>query len=222
VSVAMPIQDSWTWAFGAEIPVGDPTFPTFWRQLLRFLTADVPGRVVVRAGADQVNPRVAVPLEAAVVDSAFLSVNDAQVVAHIAGPSGSVRDVPLEWAVDRDGEYRGTFTPDDAGIYTVRVEAKARGGSVTSDSTFVRAADLNAEYVDAEMRASLLQRLARETGGRFYTPATVSTLAEDLAMSKRGVTVANEMDLWDMPVNFLLLVALLSAEWGYRKLRGLA
>jgi hypothetical protein len=91
-----------------------------------------------------------------------------------------------------------------------------------SDTVFVRAADLNAEYVDAEMRAQLLQRIARETGGRFYTPATVSTLAEDVAMSKRGVTVANEMDLWDMPVNLLLLVGLLSAECGYRKLRGLA
>jgi hypothetical protein len=30
------------------------------------------------------------------------------------------------------------------------------------------------------------------------------------------------MDLWDMPVNFLLLVAVLCAEWGYRKSRGLA
>jgi hypothetical protein len=36
------------------------------------------------------------------------------------------------------------------------------------------------------------------------------------------VTVSTEMDRWDMPANFLLLVALLSAEWGYRKLRGLA
>jgi hypothetical protein len=222
VSVAMPIQDSWTWAFGADIPVGDPTFPTFWRQLLRFLTSDVPGRVAVRFGADQVNPHVPVALQAEVVDSAYLSVNDAQVTAHVTGPAGPARDVALEWAVDRDGEYRGTFTPDVPGIYTVRVDAKARDASMTSDSAFVRVADLNAEYVDAEMRAALLQRLARETGGRFYTPATVSTLAEDVAMSKRGVTVANEMDLWDMPVNFLLLVVLLSAEWGYRKLRGLA
>jgi len=222
LSVAMPIQDSWTWAFGAEIPVGDPTFPTFWRQLLRFLTSDVPGRVTVHVQADQVNPRTPVDLRAEVVDSAFLSVNDAQVVAHVAGPAGPVFDVPLEWAVDRDGEYRASFTPDEPGIYTVRVDARAHDGSVASDSAFVRVADLNAEYVDAEMHASLLQRIARETGGRFYTPATVSTLAEDVAMSKRGVTVANELDLWDMPVNFLLLVALLSAEWGYRKLRGLA
>jgi hypothetical protein len=222
ISAALPIQDSWTWAFGAEIPAGDPTFPTFWRQLLRFLTADVPGRVTVSTTADQVNPHESVDLRAVVADSAFLSVNDAKVVAHVSGPAGAARDVPLEWAVDRDGEYRGTFTPDDPGTYAVRVDATAHDGSVTSDSLFVRVADLNAEYVDAEMRAGLLQRIARETGGRFYTPATVSTLAEDVAMSKRGVTVANEMDLWDMPANLLLLIALLSAEWGYRKLRGLA
>ena len=86
----------------------------------------------------------------------------------------------------------------------------------------LRVADLNSEFFDAEMRAPLLQRIARETGGRFYTPATASTLAEDVAMSKHGVTVVNQMDLWDMPAVLLLLVTLLSAEWGYRKARGLA
>jgi hypothetical protein len=222
LAVAMPIQDSWTWAFDASIPYGDPTFPTLWRQLLRFLTSDVPGRVTAHVSTDQVNPHTPVDVRAEVVDSSFFSVNDARVVAHVSGGGGAARDVPLEWAVDRDGEYRATFTPDAPGIYTVRVDATSRDGTVASDSTFVRVADLNAEYVDAEMRASLLQRVARETGGRFYAPETVSTLAADVAMSKRGVTVANEMDLWDMPVNLLLLVLLLSAEWGYRKLRGLA
>jgi hypothetical protein len=71
------------------------------------------------------------------------------------------------------------------------------------------------------MRAPLLQRIARETGGRFYTPATASTLADDVAMSKHGVTIVNQMDLWDMPAVFLLLVVLVSAEWAYRKARGL-
>ena len=57
---------------------------------------------------------------------------------------------------------------------------------------------------------------------KFYTPETVRTLPEDIAMTKRGVTVVNQMDLWDMPVILLLLVALLSAEWAYRRSRGLA
>ncbi|HKO16377.1 MAG TPA: hypothetical protein VJU87_09060, partial [Gemmatimonadaceae bacterium] len=63
---------------------------------------------------------------------------------------------------------------------------------------------------------------ASETGGRFYTPATARSLPDDIALSKRGVTVVNQMDLWDMPVIFLLLVGLVSAEWAYRKRRGLA
>ena len=222
LAVALPIQDSWTWHMGADIPVDDKTFTTFWRQMLRWLTSDVPARVTARATPDQVNPRSPVELRAEVLDSGYLKVNDADVVAHVTGPSKTSRDITLEWAVDRDGEYRATFTPDEAGLHVVRVEAKRKDGGVATDSTFVRVAELNAEFVDAEMRASLLKRIADETGGRFYTPATVGTLPSDVAMSKRGVTVVNEMDLWDMPINFLLLVALVGSEWAYRKLRGLA
>jgi hypothetical protein len=72
------------------------------------------------------------------------------------------------------------------------------------------------------MRRPLLSRIADETGGRFYTPSTMRTLPEDIAMSKRGVTVVQQMDLWDMPVVLVLLVVLLSAEWAYRRRRGLA
>jgi hypothetical protein len=95
---------------------------------------------------------------------------------------------------------------------------------LSSEPVYVRAtteADAGREFVDAEMRASLLKRIAQETGGRFYTPATSSSLAEDIALSTRGVTVVNQMDLWDMPVVLLVLLGLVSAEWGYRKARGL-
>ena len=132
------------------------------------------------------------------------------------------RDLTLDWAIDRDGEYRGTFTPDQPGVYTVKVEASFPSGAVVGDTSYVRVADLNTEYFDAEMRAPLLKRIANETGGRYYTPATANTLAEDVALSKHGVTVVNQMDLWDMPAVLLLLVALVTAEWSYRKLRGLA
>jgi hypothetical protein len=221
LSVALPIQDSWTWKMAADIPVDDPTFDTFWRQMLRWLVNETPGRVSVTVSADQAQPHTSVEVRAEVVDSAFVKLNDAQVTAHITGPSGVTRDVPLEWAVDRDGEYRATFSPDEPGIFSVRVEAVTSAGTVR-DSTAVRAAELNTEFVGAEMRAPLLKRIARETGGRYYTADNTKTLAEDVALSKRGVTVVNVMDLWDMPFNFLLLVGLLSAEWAYRKRRGLA
>ncbi len=223
IAAALPIQDSWQWRMNAAVPLEDQSFATFWKQMLRWLVTETPGRVAVSALPDQVNPRSVVELRADVSDSNFVKVNDAQVMAHVTSPGGATRDIPMEWAVDRDGEYRATFTPDETGILSVQVSATSPSfNGIISDSTAVRVAELNDEFVDAEMRAGLLRRIADETGGRFYTPSTVGILAADVALSKRGVTVANEMDLWDMPINFLLLVGLLSAEWGYRKARGLA
>ncbi len=222
LSVAFPVQDSWNWQMNPNAPEDDQTFSRFWRQVLRWITSDVPERVVVSLPTDQVNPKNPVAIRATVADSMYLPRNDAKVIAHLTSDNGVKRDLTLDWAIDRDGEYRGTFTPDQPGVYTVKVEASLPSGAVVGDTSYVRVADLNTEYFDAEMRAPLLKRIANETGGRYYTPATANTLAEDVALSKHGVTVVNQMDLWDMPVILLLLVALVTAEWSYRKLRGLA
>jgi hypothetical protein len=239
LSIALPIQDTRLWQMDPTTPVDDQTFVTFWRQLLRWLTSDVPNRITVASASDVTGVRDPVALTAEVADSAFVMRNDARVVAHLTAPSGATRDLPMEWAVDRDGEYRATFTPEEAGNYEVVAEvdpgASAATGSAAraaadttrarrSDATYIRvnaASESSREFVDAEMRASLLQRIARETGGRFYTPANVASLPEDIALSKRGVTVVNQMDLWDMPFIFLVLVGLVCAEWAYRKKRGL-
>ena len=50
----------------------------------------------------------------------------------------------------------------------------------------------------------------------------VSTLPEDIAYTARGVTVVEELELWDMPAAFLVLLTLLAAEWAVRRRRGLA
>jgi uncharacterized membrane protein len=222
LSVAFTVQDSWNWQMNPATSDDDQTFSRFWRQMLRWLASDVPSRVVATLPADQFNPKRPVAIRATVADSMYLPRNDTKVLAHVTSDSGDKRDLVLDWAIDRDGEYRGTFTPDVPGVYTVRVDATTPTGELVSDTTYLRVADLNTEYFDAEMRAPLLKRIATETGGRFYTPATANTLAEDVALSKHGVTVVNQMDLWDMPAVLLLLVALLTAEWSYRKVRGLA
>jgi len=222
LSVAFAVQDSWNWQMNPATSDDDQTFSRFWRQMMRWITGDVPSRVVATLPADQFNPKRPVAIRATVADSMYLPRNDARVLAHVSSDSGDKRDLVLDWAIDRDGEYRGTFTPDQPGVYTVRVDATSPNGELVSDTTHLRVADLNTEYFDAEMRAPLLKRIATETGGRFYTPATANTLDEDVALSKHGVTVVNQMDLWDMPAVLLLLVALVTAEWSYRKMRGLA
>lgn len=222
LAVALPIQDSFLWYMHADVPVEDATYRTLWRQLLRWLTSDTPEQLRVTASSDRVRPGGSVVIRAELADSSFVRRNDARLEARVTSPSGKLTDVPLEWVVDRDGEYRGTYTSDEIGVHAVKVTAGATDARArASDSTFVAVADLDAEFYGAEMRKPLLQRLADETGGRFYTPATMKNLPADIALSKRGVTVVNQMDLWDMPVVLVLLVGLLSAEWAYRRRKGL-
>jgi len=100
--------------------------------------------------------------------------------------------------------------------------AERAGKRLGSETAEVQAADLATEYFGAEMRRPLLERIAEETGGRFYTPQTVKALAEDIKYGGGGATVAEAKPLWDMPALYLAIVALVSAEWAYRKARGLA
>jgi len=222
-AAAFAVQDSWLWQMHADMAVDDMTHELFWRQMLRWLVSGAPGVVTVTPSTDRPVPGEAVTLRAEVRDAEFRSVNGGTVVAHVTAPSGATADVPLEWSVERDGEYRATFTPREAGVHEVRVEARRPGADTAmADPVFVEAAEPQDEYFDAAMRAPLLKRIAAETGGRFYTPATVRTLAEDLRFTRSGVTVTERRELWDMPIVFLLLGSLVAGEWAYRRARGLA
>jgi uncharacterized membrane protein len=221
-AIVFPIQDSWVWQMDPSIAVEDMTFESYWRQLLRWLVSDVPSRVMVTAAGDQAAPGDPVELNAEISDRTFLKVNNAEAVARVTSPSGNVSEMPLEWSVTRDGEYKASFTPTEKGLYRVDVRTRMGSDSIASDPSYIAAGDLSTEYFGAEMRAPLLRRIADETGGRFYTTDKVSELAKDIVFTDVGNTVVDRKDLWDMPIGFLLLIALVTSEWGYRKLRGLA
>ena len=221
-AIAFPIQDSWLWQMDPSMSLEDMTFESFWRQLLRWLVNDVPSRVMVAAAGDQVSPGDPVELNAEISDRTFLKVNNAEAVARVTAPSGTVTEMPLEWSVTRDGEYKTAFTPTERGLYSVDVRTRMGTDSIVSDRSFITSGDLSTEYFGAEMRAPLLRRIADETGGRFYSSDKVADLAKDIVFTDVGNTVVDRKDLWDMPIVFLLLIALITSEWGYRKLRGLA
>ncbi len=219
-AIVFPVQDSWLWQMLNE--VDDVTFESYWRQLLRWLVADVPSRVMVAAAGDQAAPGDAVELNAEISDRSFLKVNNAAAVARVTSPSGNVSEMPLEWSVTRDGQYKASFTPSEKGLYRVDVRARMGTDSIVSDPSYVASGDLSTEYFGAEMRAPLLKRIADETGGRFYTGDNVAQLAKDIVFTDAGNTVVDRKDLWDMPIVFLFILVLVTSEWGYRKLRGLA
>jgi uncharacterized membrane protein len=221
-AIAFTAQDSWQWQMHASITLEDQTHENFWRQLMRWLVDGVPDVVEVRVATDRVEPGDAVTLEANVVDKQFVEINDATVVAQVARPGGGTLTVPLQWTGERDGQYRGTFVTAEAGAYEATVDATRGAEPVGSGVAYVRAAPGDSEYFDPTMHAQPLRRIAEETGGRFYTPGNVDGLAEAVRYSGRGVTSIEERELWNMPIILILLMGLVCAEWGYRRMVGLS
>ncbi len=218
---ALPVQDSWRWQMHADVAVDDTSHETFWRQLLRQLVNGVSGPVSASLSSGLVSPGAPVSIRADVSDDTFIRANDAEVTAVIQKPGGDVQESTLHWTVDKDGEYTGEFRPEEKGVYEVRVTARRGKKVLGEDVAHLRVADLQVEFRGAEMRGDLMRRIAAETAGRFYTPATVAQLAEDLTYSPKTASVVDEKELWDMPVLFLGILLSLSVEWLYRKRRGL-
>ena len=97
---------------------------------------------------------------------------------------------------------------------------RALKGHVTDTSTLTFKADdglklaLHAETTD--------KLLVFSTGGKFYTSETAKGIAEDVRYAGRGVTSVEERELWNMPIILITLMGIVCAEWGYRRMVGLA
>jgi hypothetical protein len=214
-------QDSWVWQMHASLAVDDMTHETLWRQMLRALVDDVPEVVDVRLSADRVTPGASVDVVATVVDAAFVPLNDVTVQATVTGPAGDTSETPLTWTGTTPGEYRGRVTVPGTGWHEVAVEGLRGSTSVGRTVTHVRGAPGDAEFFDAGRQVPALQRIAEATGGRYVDIAETGTLAEALQYTGRGVTRVEEHELWQMPAVLLLLLALMAAEWAYRRRVGL-
>jgi uncharacterized membrane protein len=224
-SALFAAQDSWLWQMAAEVEVEDDSHETFWRQLLRWLVTDVPDRVDLAATSDGAEPNESVRIRAEISDRRFVRVNGARVTAELEAPDGSRTVLPFEWSGARDGEYVSDALLGTPGVYAVHARAIVEGqkaDTLRAEPLHLAVVTSEREYFGAERRSALLRQLAAETGGRFYEPNEVLNVARDLSYSSSGVTVVERKDLWDLPAVFLVLAAVLAAEWAYRRRRGFA
>lgn len=216
------VQDTWLWKMDASIPVEDMTHSTLWRQVIRWMVESAPDQVEIvsvpaRSGAGE-----PVALRVHVTDSTFADVNDANVTARVTTPRGEVVNVPLERALGADGAYVGHYIVGDTGVYTLAAVARRGRDSTASVGGALLVDDQGADVAQAELRAPLLRRIAKETGGRYYPLKEAGRLSDDVQYTEAGVTQRDAKDLWDMPIIFLALVALMGGEWTYRRRMGLA
>ena len=218
-SAALMTASTWRWRM--ELEHTDTFHELFWKRMLRWLVSDVSDPVQIATDKDSYSSQDTVVMTAGVRDSAFVALNNARVTAHVQAPSGTMQTLNLDWDVEKNGVYATDLHPEEEGIYEVSVEASQGDKILGTQKTNFRIAESNEEFHKAALNSDLLERLARETGGRYYTPENIDTLPEDISMIDTGSSRVEERELWDMPFLFLLLAGLLSAEWILRKRKGL-
>jgi uncharacterized membrane protein len=223
-SMALLASDTWRWRMMLEFK--DKSFETFWRNLMRYTVESTPRPVEASTERSFYGTNEQVRIRAEVADEKFIKISDAAVSAHITTPSGRGVDVPLKQTIEGGFEgYASSFHPEEDGLYRVEVTARRAGSKsatlAPAQTSFI-VGPLNREARNAAQNRELLKRIASETGGGYYAAAQTDKLLDDLIHSESASSERVPYDLWDMPINFLLVVGLAAGEWFIRKRKGLA
>lgn len=206
-----------TWRWKMSLEHTDKTHPLFWQQLMRWLVSGSPGQVSGSPHQYLLSDERIVQIHADVRNKTFQTVSDASVEARITGPEGVYATVQLNPEPMVEGSYAASWTAERPGSYVVEIVAKQGDEEIGSDTFNFRREDGVAENFGREQNRELLTRLSAETGGAYYTPANADRLLDEITFSEAGLTVRETRDLWNMPIIFLLLLALCATEWILRR-----
>lgn len=220
-TLALTAADTWRWRMRMDSK--NNAHETFWRQMLRYVVSGTPGQIEIGAERDVYAMDDTVNIVADIRDKRFNPVSDAHATARVTKPSGLVVDVPLRFTtLNSVNTYAGQFKADELGAHRIELVGTSAGLGSLSATSNVLVSDLNREYYSAAQNSDLLKRIATETGGKYYSPAEAQSLLDDLVYRQTPYSERVTKDLWDMPINFMLIIGLLSAEWFLRKREGLA
>jgi uncharacterized membrane protein len=211
------LATSGTWRWQMHLPVGDPSHALFWQQLLRWLVTGAPGHVAASVPNPVLLDDGRVRLTVDVRGDDYQPVPDAKVEAHVIGPNGISARLDVAPVADSPGRFQADWSAEVPGSYVTEVTAARGDKPVGRDVLSFQRVDGIAEAFHTDQNRELLQRLASQTGGRYWRPQELSTLADEISYSDAGVTTRMTHELWNMPAVFLAMLCLRSGEWLLRR-----
>jgi uncharacterized membrane protein len=206
---------SWRWKMLQDH--ADRTHSMFWSQLLRWMVTETPGPVLASTPHQVLSDDTHVPLRVSVRDKNYDTVSGATVQTTIARPDGGSDVVDLKPDPLEPGMYTGEYTAEKTGTYVAETSAKQDKTDLGQDALTFRREDGVAENFGAAQNKDLLEKLSSDTGGNYYTPSNARKLSGDVAVSEAGITAHDNLDIWDMPIVFLLVILIRGGEWLLRR-----
>jgi uncharacterized membrane protein len=206
---------SWRWKMLQDH--NDKTHSMFWSQLMRWMVTETPGQVLASTPHQVLSDDTHVPLRVNVRDKNYDTISGATVQSSIARPDGGSDVVELKPDPLEPGTYTGEYTADKPGTYVAMTTAKQDKTDFGQDAVTFRREDGVAENFGAAQNKDLLEKLSNDTGGKYYTPTNAKKLSGEVAVSEAGINAHDNLDLWDMPILFLLVIFIRGGEWLLRR-----
>lgn len=196
-----------------RMPSEDQSHEMFWRQLTHAVASTAPPRVTVNGERTVYEDERVVRLEAEVRDERFDPVSDATVELQVAPERDAAFSQRMQPSGRGDGRYTATIDAASTGLYRIEMSARAGNKEVGSAVTHVLRNDGVAEHFATYQHRDLLERIAKVTGGRYWRLGELDGLAGAIPYSKAGILERQTLDLWNLPIVFLGLLALKLGEW---------
>ena len=189
-----------------------------WRQMIRWLVSDVPGRVDVAVDPDQQSGNIHVVVR----DEQFNRLDNATVTLTVTGPEGEPRSLATRPAADRSGEYVATLQPRETGGYRVAATVTAADGSEVGEAeTGVVFDPLAEELQRVTVNRPVLDELAEATGGEVVASGELRQFVASLQSRELPVMRTTTEPYWHNWPLLLTVLGLLAGEWGLRRWKGL-
>jgi uncharacterized membrane protein len=232
-TTAVMIGDVWHWGFRDKETRQD--MDKAWRQLLRWLIADVPSQIDLQVVPKPLDPDQAVLLQVRVRDKNYEALDNASVMLEVRpvletdnSQAGSLVPQPIlriaaEPALTEPGLYQASYIPRQSGGYLVEaVVADTKGSQVGTAQTGWSSDPAADEFRSLAPNRPLLESIARQTGGEVIDPSRLEQFASSLPDRKVPITETWSYPIWHQPLFFLFALACFVTEWGIRRWKGLA
>jgi len=227
-TAALTLGDVWRW--GMQNKESRSDMSTFWRQLVRWLVADVPDKLelVVADGSDR--EVGAAMLQVRVRDDDFQPVDDASVMIEVQNDlmldpdSVATNHLRLraEASSTEAGLYEAEYVTRHAGGYRAVAYVTNSVGTAMGQAEAGWSADLAArEFASMEPNVVLLEEIARRTGGAIIPAAKLNAFVRDLPHREMPVMESWTRPAWHTPVLFLFALGCFVSEWGLRRWKGM-
>ena len=196
-----------------RMPSEDDSHEIFWRQLLHAISSTAPARLTVSGERNVYDDERVVRVEAEVRNERFEPIDDATVELQVAPERDAAFSQAMQPSGQGDGRYFATLDAASTGLYRIEMNARAGTKEIGSAVTHVLRNDGVAEHFGTYQHRDLLERIAAVTGGRYWPLSELDGLAGAIPYSKAGIVERQTLDLWNLPIVFLVLLALKLGEW---------